>query len=61
MEALGAVAARMLLAQLAGTARPGERCEIEAPLVLRRSVGPCLACDGGVSGANILLQPWEAP
>jgi len=38
---LGAVAAEMLVDRLVSGWRPVERREVEAPLVLRRSIGPC--------------------
>ncbi len=63
MEALGSLAARMLMEQLTGTGGPlatGKR-EVEAPLVLRRSVGPCPSDDPATPPLRFLMQPWEAP
>lgn len=42
---LGVVAAEMLVERLISGWRPVERREIEAPLIIRRSTGPCLEPD----------------
>lgn len=42
-EELGAVAAEMLVSRLISGWRPVERREVEAPLVVRKTVGPCPA------------------
>ena len=41
-QELGAVAAEMLVDRIVNGWRPPEKCEMEAPLVLRRSAGPLL-------------------
>ncbi len=63
MAAMGAVAARMLMEQLTGTAGPpvAEKREIEAPLIIRRSVGPCPSDDPATPPFRFLMQPWEVP
>jgi len=39
---LGAIAAEILVERLISGWKPVERCRIDAPLVMRRSVGPCI-------------------
>lgn len=60
MEALGRIAAEMLIQQLTTGVGSADKREIRAPLILRRSVGPC---SGPAPEApfRFLLQPWEAP
>jgi DNA-binding LacI/PurR family transcriptional regulator len=60
MESLGAVAAQMLIDRLVAGAGHAEKREMEAPLIVRRSVGPCLE-GGAPPPGRFLLRPWTTP
>jgi GntR family transcriptional regulator of arabinose operon len=60
-EELGAEAAAMLSDRLVGGWAPPEKREIEAPLILRRSAGPCGQAERRAPERPLLLRTSERP
>jgi hypothetical protein len=59
MDELGAEAARLLVDRIISGWQPVERREIKAPLLIRRSAGPCREDTGGDNPDKLLLISAE--